>query len=158
MASKRVKEVAKSKAKSQGTAGIRGGEFDGSTDTAMYDIGLGGFDGSAEYEPSAMGEESVEFDIAANDDEDTSFHGFEENEEEAEESGPAMEDIETEPEEEFEVHDLPHPDKVNLGFRLSRDWEYWPSIGLVDFAVSDCQQAQYAMIADVLFETMKVSC
>ena len=46
MASKRVKEVAKSKAKSQGTAGIRGGEFDGSTDIAMYDIGLGGFDGS----------------------------------------------------------------------------------------------------------------
>jgi len=52
---------------------------------------------------------------------------------------------------------LPVPPKVTRKYRLTLDWSMWPTIGVLDAAVSDVQQAQYGVMIDVLFETMKAS-
>lgn len=44
----------------------------------------------------------------------------------------------------------------NKTYRLTRDWRKWPSAGVLQHEVSNLQQAQYGVTADLMFETMKV--
>lgn len=51
---------------------------------------------------------------------------------------------------------LPSAWNVSKTYRLTRDWTKWPSAGPVNSEVSNCQQAQYGIIADLIFETTKI--
>lgn len=55
------------------------------------------------------------------------------------------------------VETIPSAWDVPKTFRLTRDWPMWPSAGKLQHEVSNSQQAQYGLIADTVFETMKVS-
>lgn len=58
---------------------------------------------------------------------------------------------------EEQLRAVPNPKSKPRNYRLTRDWEYWPSAGELPHACSNAQQAQYGLMADLLFETMKVS-
>lgn len=51
---------------------------------------------------------------------------------------------------------LPAAYSVANTFRLTREWDRWPSAGIFAHEVSNLQQAQYGVVADVIFETLKV--
>lgn len=60
------------------------------------------------------------------------------------------------PDDEDDTQAIPDPKSKPKNYRLTRDWEYWPSAGELPHECSNVQQAQYGLVSDVLFETMKV--
>lgn len=52
---------------------------------------------------------------------------------------------------------LPSVSAKKRNFRLTKDWQNWPSAGQLSNEVTNGQQARYGILTDTVFETLKVS-
>jgi hypothetical protein len=51
---------------------------------------------------------------------------------------------------------LPATWDIKSDYRVTRDWSMWPSAGELGSEVSNVEQVQYGLMADSMFETIKV--